>query len=122
MQYMLVAAGGALGALARYACYRLALYLNWHAAFVTLAVNVLGSFLIGMLYVLVVERSSLAPHMQALLSVGFLGALTTYSTYSLDALQMLEQGQILPALAYLVGTLLLCLLCVWFGASLARSF
>ena len=121
MQYLMVAAGGALGAMARYSCYRIALRLDWHAALVTLAVNMLGSFLIGLLYVFMVERSSLSPELQALFSVGILGAFTTYSTYSLDALRMLEQGQYLPALAYLLGTLLLCLLFVWFGASLARS-
>lgn len=121
MQYLMVASGGALGAMARYSCYRLALRLDWHAAFVTLAVNVLGSFLIGLLYVFMVERSSLSPELQALFSVGILGAFTTYSTYSLDALRMLEQGQYLPALGYLLGTLLLCLLFVWFGASLARA-
>lgn len=121
MPYLMVAAGGALGAVARYSCYRLALRLDWHAAFVTLAVNVLGSFLIGMLYVFMVERSSLSPELQALLSVGFLGAFTTYSTYSLDALKLLEQGQVLLALAYLLGTLLLCVFAAWLGVSLLRS-
>jgi fluoride exporter len=120
MQYLMVAAGGALGAVARYSCYRLALRLEWHAALATLGINLLGSVLIGMMYVLLTERSGLSPHAQSLLTVGFLGAFTTYSTYSLDALKLLELGQVGPALAYLLGTMLLCLLAVWLGASLVR--
>ena len=120
MHYLMVAAGGALGAMTRYGCYRLALRLEWHAAVATLSVNLLGSFFIGMLYVLIAQRPGLSPSLQALLSVGFLGAFTTYSTYSLDALKLLQQGQWLLAAAYLCGTMLLCLLAVWLGASTAR--
>jgi CrcB protein len=122
MQFLTVAAGGALGAVARYSCYRIALRLEWHAALVTLGVNVLGSLLIGMVYVLLTERSGLSPQAQSFVTVGFLGAFTTYSTYSLDAFKLLEQGQILPALAYLLGTMLLCLLAVWLGAWTLRQF
>lgn len=122
MHYLMVAAGGALGAMTRYGCYRLALRLEWHAAVATLSVNLLGSFFIGMLYVLFSERSGLSPQTQSLVSIGFLGAFTTYSTYSLDALKLLQQGQLLLALVYLVATMLLCLLAVWLGASLVRSW
>lgn len=120
MQYLMVAVGGALGAVARYAGYRVALRLEWHAALATLGINVLGSLLIGMMYVVVTERSGLSPNTQSLVTIGFLGAFTTYSTYSLDALKLLQQGQIVLALAYLLGTLLLCLLAVWLGAMLVR--
>lgn len=120
MQYLMVAVGGALGAVARYAGYRVALRLEWHAALATLGINVLGSLLIGMMYVVLTERSGLSPNTQSLVTIGFLGAFTTYSTYSLDALKLLEQGQIVLALGYLLGTLLLCLLAVWLGAMLVR--
>lgn len=120
MQYLMVAVGGALGAVARYAGYRVALRLEWHAALATLGINVLGSLLIGLMYVVVTERSGLSPNTQSLVTIGFLGAFTTYSTYSLDALKLLQQGQIVLALAYLLGTLLLCLLAVWLGAMLVR--
>jgi len=121
MTYTMVATGGALGALARYGIYNLALRLEQHAALATLAINAVGAFLIGIIYVLVTERSAIEPHMQGLLSVGFLGAFTTYSTYSLDALKLLQQGQLWAAIAYLIGTLLLCLLAVWLGSILMRS-
>jgi len=121
MTYTMVATGGALGALARYGIYNLALRLEQHAALATLAINAVGAFLIGIIYVLITERSAIEPHMQGLLSVGFLGAFTTYSTYSLDALKLLQQGQLWAAIAYLIGTLLLCLLAVWLGSILMRS-
>lgn len=122
MQYLMVAVGGAVGAVARYACYRFALRQEWHAALTTVGINVAGSVLIGMFYVVLTERSGLSPQVQSLVTVGFLGAFTTYSTYSLDALKLLEQGQFVPAVGYLLGTMLLCLLAVWLGASLARLF
>lgn len=121
MHYVLVAAGGALGALARYGIYNLALRLEQHAALVTFSINALGSFLIGMMFVLLTEKSGLQPQLQSLLSIGFLGAFTTYSTYSLDALRLFEQGQPGTALLYLVGTMLVCLLAVWLGATLMRA-
>jgi CrcB protein len=120
MHYLFVAAGGAFGALARYGMYNLALRLEHHAALATFTINALGAFLMGVLYVLLSERAMLDAHYQSLLSVGFLGAFTTYSTYSLDALRLLEQGHIGMAVLYLAGTLLVCLLAVWLGATLVR--
>ena len=117
---LMVAVGGALGAVARYSSYRLMLRLEGNAILATLAINLLGSLLIGMLYAFLTERSGLSPHVQSLVTVGFLGAFTTYSTYSLDAFRLLEQGQISLAVAYLFGTMLLCLLAVWLGVTLAR--
>lgn len=122
MLWLMVAVGGAAGAVARYAVYLLVQRLEQHAALATLGVNALGAFVIGLLYVLFAHRAGLGPQWQHLLSVGFLGAFTTYSTYSLDALKLLQQGQVLAALLYLLGTMLLCLLAVWLGASLARLF
>jgi CrcB protein len=121
MHYLLVATGGALGALARYMLYNLAQRLEHHAALVTLTINAIGAFIIGIMFVLLSERAVLDSHYQSLLSVGFLGAFTTYSTYSLDALRLFEQGRPGTALLYLVGTMVLCLLAVWLGATLMRS-
>ena len=61
------------------------------------------------------------PYGQQLLTVGFLGAFTTYSTYSLDALRLLEQGQVGTAILYLLGTLVVCLAATWLGVSLTRQ-
>lgn len=120
MHYLLVALGGALGAMARYWVYNAGPFLGQKALWATFLINALGSFLIGVVYVVVTEKSGLAPEWRSLLSVGFLGAFTTYSTYSLDALLLLEQGQTGVALAYLLGTMLVCLVAVFAGLSLTR--
>jgi CrcB protein len=117
-----VAAGGALGAVSRY------WLMLWVAAlgatrypWGTLLVNVLGSCAIGVLYVLITEKLLLTEHWRALLVVGYLGAFTTFSTFSLDALLLLQEGRLLPAAAYVGGSVLLCLAGAWLGMILMRA-
>ena len=118
--YLLVAAGGALGAIARYWVYNAGPFPGQKSALATFFVNAAGSLLIGVMYVLVTERAQLSSEWRSLVSIGFLGAFTTYSTYSLDALQMLQQGAISHALLYLFGTMLICLLAAYAGVLLTR--
>ena len=87
----------------------------------TLLVNVLGSCAIGVLYVLISERMVLTEQWRALLVVGYLGAFTTFSTFSLDALLLLQEGRVLPALAYVGTSVLLCLAGAWLGMMLMRA-
>ena len=117
-----VAAGGALGALSRY------WLMLWVAAlgatrfpWGTLLVNVLGSCAIGVLYVLISEKLVLTEHWRALLVVGYLGAFTTFSTFSIDALLLLQEGRVLPAAANVGGSVLLCLTGAWLGMMLMRA-
>ncbi len=86
----------------------------------TLAVNVLGSALIGVLSVLFLERLVVGPQWRAALLVGFLGAFTTFSTFSYETLMLVEQGLWLRAATNVGANVLLCLLAVWIGASLGR--
>src|SRR5690606_23076748 len=90
LAYLAVAFGGACGAMARFAVYNAATLAGYSSFLATLAVNTLGALLIGVLYVLLAEKGGLQPYGQQVLTIGFLGAFTTYSTYSLDALRMLE--------------------------------
>ncbi len=120
MNYVMVAIGGALGAMARFAVYNLAAAGKIYAQVATFGINAVGAFVIGALYVVIVENGGLQPYGQQLLTIGFLGAFTTYSSYSLDALRMFEQGQIGVAILYLLGTMVVCLLATWLGLSLAR--
>ncbi len=120
LQYLLVAGGGALGAMARHWVYNARPLPGQLSALATFLINVAGSLLIGVMYVLVTEKAHLSPEWRSLVSVGFLGAFTTYSTYSLDALQLLQQGALGTALLYLVGTMLVCLLAVYAGVQLTR--
>jgi CrcB protein len=121
MQLLSVSLGGALGALAR---YFVATSVNqWGGSsfpWGTLLVNVAGSFLIGALYVLIVERAALPQELKMIVMTGFLGAFTTFSTFSLEAFGLYEQGQLLVALGYVAGSLILCLVAVTLGVTLAR--
>ena len=120
MQYMMVAVGGALGAVARYSVYNAAAIWGHKPAWATFGINALGAFLIGIFFVLLTERSIMQAELRGLIVTGFLGAFTTYSTYSLDALQLFEQGEIGVALLYVLGTMLVCLSGTWLGLTLAR--
>jgi fluoride exporter len=120
LQYLLVASGGAVGAMVRHWVYNAGPFPGQKSVLATFVINVAGSLLIGAMYVLVTERAQLSPEWRNLVSVGFLGAFTTYSTYSLDALQLLQRGEFATALLYLVGTMLVCLLAVYAGVQLMR--
>ena len=106
-----VALGGALGALGRYGVNGLIFPLvGERFPLGTLVVNVLGSVLMGICYVLIIEKAILPLEMRNILMVGFLGAFTTFSTFSLDTLALWQNGQLLLALAYVFASLVLCIL------------
>lgn len=121
MVYLAVAFGGALGAVSRYWMYNSWTKLTaYQFPFVTLLVNVLGSLLIGITFVLLVERAHLSLEWRNVVNVGFLGAFTTFSTFSLDAVELLEQGQFSQAFLYIVGSVVVCILATWLGLSVTR--
>ena len=122
MKYLLfIALGGASGAVARY------VVANWihqlwegHVPVGTLLVNVLGSFGIGIVFVLVVEKELLHPDWRGVLMIGFLGAFTTFSTFSLETINLLETGHIFQALGYMLASVSLCVLAAGSAIYLAR--
>lgn len=120
--YLLIALGGACGALSRYGIGRAVnIYLaQIHWPLGTFAVNIAGSFTIGAIYVLITEKSSLHADWRYVLIVGFLGAFTTFSTFSLESVAMLEAGKIAMAMLYMVATLASCVIGCWLGMSLVR--
>jgi len=123
MKYLLfVALGGASGAVARY------VLANWvHGLWEgrlplgTLLVNMVGSFAIGIVYVLIVERQLIHPDWRGVLMVGFLGAFTTFSTFSLETISLWESGHFTHALAYMLGSALLCVLVAGLAVQLTRA-
>ncbi len=122
MQAISIAAGGALGALLRFwvstAIYaRLGRDFPWG----TLGVNVIGSFVMGVLAIVLVERLVSPPEVRAFVLIGFLGAFTTFSTFSLETFHLLEQGDALPALVNVVASVLLCVTATVLGVWLGRS-
>jgi fluoride exporter len=123
MKYLLfIALGGASGSVARYLLAGWAHRL-WEGPLPvgTLLVNALGSFAIGILYVLLVEKSLIHQDWRAVLMVGFLGAFTTFSTYSLETISLLEAGHTAHALAYMLGSALLCVILAGAAIQLTRA-
>ena len=103
-----VAAGGALGALARYGVYVLGARLWGHGfPWSTLAVNVAGSFALAILVELMALRWSPSQEVRALLIVGVLGAFTTFSTFSLDVVTLAQRQAWTPAALYIAGSVVL---------------
>ena len=121
--YLALALGGALGAIARY-WMSSGLNQSGQMAFPlgTLSVNVLGSFFIGGLYIYLSERPELSEAYRHLLITGFLGALTTFSTFSLETLLLIEQGHYNTALFNVLSSVIFCLGSAYLGISLAKAF
>ena len=110
MQWLSVALGGALGAIARFAVNAVIFpVMGGKFPLGTFVVNILGSVLIGICYVLIIERGVLPPEMRNILMVGFLGAFTTFSTFSLDALSLWQNGHLALGVVYVLGSVILCL-------------
>ena len=121
MTWLAVAVGGALGAMSRFWVYNAFLSWNQRFPFATFTVNAVGSVLIGVAFVLMAERADIGPELRGLVSVGFLGAFTTFSTFSLDTLSLLEQGHAGTAAAYVLGSVVVCLAAAWLGLTLTRE-
>lgn len=122
IKIMAVAVGGALGSVLRYGLS------NWIHSFVgrgfpygTLAVNILGCLAMGILFVLFVERSSESPLWRAGLIIGLLGGFTTFSAFSIETFNLLEQGAMTKAIGYMAASLILCIGATWVGVVLARQ-
>lgn len=85
------------------------------------AANILGSFLMGVLIETFARYGTPFPEARALLAVGFLGAFTTFSTFSLDTILLLERGQPLQAIAYVAGSVVLAVGGLYIGMVLVRA-
>jgi len=119
--YLAIALGGAFGAMTRYWLSGQVEKLN-HGSFPlgTFSVNFIGSLLMGVFAVLLIEKLVLTPHWRPIIIVGFLGAMTTFSTFSIEALQLLQQGEFATAIFYITFSVIACLLAVWIGMQLTR--
>lgn len=119
---VLVGLGGALGALLRFAVSSgVHALLGRGFPYGTLSVNVLGSGLLGVFYVLSVERTGLSTELRAAVMVGLLGAFTTFSTFSLETLGLLEDGAPFKAAANVLLSVVLSVGGCWLGLALARQ-
>jgi CrcB protein len=120
-QLLAIAAGGAIGASLRWllagSIQRMA---GGPFPWGTFVVNVLGSFLLGFLFVYLIERSSVGELMRLALTIGLLGAFTTFSTFSFESLRLIQSGALLLAVSNVLGQVIVCLMMTWLGVQLAR--
>jgi len=121
IRYLLVLAGGGVGALTRYVAAS-AIMTRFGGKFPlgTLVINVSGSFLIGLLMTLLTERFSLDPRWRLLLVVGFLGGYTTYSSFEWETFTAAREGALWTGMVNVVLSVVLGYIAVWLGAMLAR--
>jgi len=117
-----VAAGGALGAVGRYLVMtQVAHWLGAAFPFATLAVNVIGSFILGLLVELLALVWSPPQELRALIVVGVLGAFTTFSTFSMDVALQVERGEANWAMVYVVASVVLSIGGFFAGMHLVRA-
>lgn len=121
--WLAIALGGAGGAMSRYwVMTHTASWLGKGFPYGTLMVNVAGSFVLGFLSILLVQKLQVSEAVKLAIIVGFLGSFTTFSTFSLDALNAYLSGHVAKALIYVISSVLTCLLGVWLGYLSAKSF
>jgi CrcB protein len=121
-QVVAIAAGGALGSVLRYGVSTWVYGLVGRGfPYGTLAVNVLGCLAMGFLFVLFVERTGESALLRAGILIGVLGGFTTFSTFSIETFNLIEQGALMKAMTNMAGSLILCVLGTWLGVILARQ-
>ncbi len=121
-QISVVMLGGAFGAAARFiVTSTMTEKFSTAIPYGTLTVNVIGSFVIGLLAILLIEHFAVYPLLKLGVFIGFLGAFTTFSTFSVETLVYFEQGQHLRALGYSFASVFLSVMAVWLGTLMGKA-
>lgn len=122
LQLFAIAVGGAVGSVLRFAMsngvYKM---LGRDFPYGTLAVNLLGSLLIGVLFILLFEKLAVAAEWRTGILIGLIGGFTTFSTFSLETFTLLENGAFFKAGLNVFLSVVLCLAATWLGISLGRQ-
>ncbi len=122
MQLLSIAIGGAAGALCRYGMSNgIYAILGRGFPYGTLAVNLVGSVIMGTVYVMMTERMDISPEWRAGITIGLLGAFTTFSAFSIETLNLLEAGESLKAGLNILLSVSLCISGCWLGMILGRQ-
>jgi fluoride exporter len=122
LKYLLIGIGGFAGANLRY-LIQTWIAERWGASFPygTLFINVTGSFILGFFIMLVTDRVVASPNWRFLIAVGLLGGYTTFSSFTVETLNLAQAGRWLPAGLYLAGNVVLGLVFAFLGMVLARA-
>lgn len=119
----LIFIGAGLGGVLRYGVSSGVYHLvNKNFPYGTLVVNISGSFLMGFLFILTLERfQNIAPQLRAFLLIGFLGGYTTFSSFSIETINLIENASWFPAILNILLSTILCLIAAWIGVILGRN-
>ena len=122
MTYVFIALFAIIGAFARYGQSIVVQgVLGRSFPFATLSINILGSFLMGFLFFETLERINISPELRTGILTGGLGAYTTFSTFSLESLNLIENGEMVKAGLYIGASVVLSIAAAIFGAYLSRN-
>jgi len=120
--YIAIAVGGTLGCWARYGMTNLVQSIYGRDfPYATMSINLLGSFLMGFLFIETLERLAISPEVRTGILTGFLGGFTTFSTYSMESVLLVEQGYFLRAGVYMLLSTALGFIAAFGGAYIARN-
>ncbi len=121
-KYLVIGVGGFLGSIAR---YWVGNYIGGRFGmrfpFGTVAINISGSFLIGLIVALIAHRAHWSANWSYLIPIGFIGAYTTFSTFELETLRTFQEGEVLLAFLNVILSVVLGFVAVWLGMITGRS-
>ena len=121
-QVIAISVGASAGALSRWGM--VLLMQRWFGAgypWATLFVNAVGSFVLGFLVIWFLDKTHLSDLLRLMLTVGFLGSFTTFSTFSVETVRLMEQGSLTTSLIHTIGSVVLCIFMAWLGMLLAKA-
>ncbi len=122
-KYLLVAAGGMIGAVGRYGLSGwIGNATSGRFPYGTLVVNIIGCLIIGFFLTLGYERFAWSPELRVFVAVGILGGFTTFSTFSFETISLLREGTYYLALFNMLASLVGCLAATFVGVVLAKQF
>ena len=121
VELLLIALGGAFGAVARALIDQAAARAGWLAEYGTLTINLIGSLLAGFIVTLIIERSMVPLELRPLLITGLLGGFTTFSALSMQLSRLIAAGDAVGAATYAVGSVALGAICALLGAAIGRA-
>ena len=123
LNILAVFTGGGIGAVTRYILGVLfANHIKTNLPIATFFVNIIGCLILGFLYIFFTEKLQVSPNIKLLLTAGFCGGLTTFSTFSAESWHMIQNAQYINALIYIILSIFVGLAAVFFGGFLCKHF